>query len=146
MLKPYFLTSKSNLMTKFKLNGKAMVMALSFFAFMILGSVTASAQWVSNDDAVVLLKDRMNQLDDDFAQATTDTERYEIALEKRYFLRVFNGITAEGLEVPAAVEGARPEYLPTVHSSGLVYGSNDDPNFKTIAQGLVDAGTDLLSN
>ncbi len=146
MLKPYFLTTKSNLMTKFKLSGKSMLMALSFFAFMILGSVSASAQWVTPTEAVVLLKQEIETLENDFAQATNDTEKYNIALELRYFKRVFFNVTDGGLEVPQSVEQARPEYLPTVHSSGLVYGSNEDPNFKTIAQALVDAGTDLLSD
>lgn len=146
MLKPYFLTTKSNLMTKFKLNGKSMAMVLSFFAFMILGSVNATAQWVSSSEAVLLVKQQIETLENDFAQAANDTERYDIALELRYFKRVFYNVTEGGFEVPQAVEEARPEDLPTVSSSGLVYGSTESPNFKTISQGLVDAGTDLLSN
>ena len=144
MLKPYFLTTKSNLMTKFKMNGKSIVMVLSLFVFMILGSVSASAQWVSPSEATVLIEDHMTTLKSDFEQAANDQVRYTIAMEMRYFSWVQTNLN-QGQEVPTAVEGARPFDKPMVHSSGLVYLSAEDTNFKNEAQALVDAGTDLLS-
>jgi len=145
MLKPYFLTTKSNLMTKFKMNGKNLMMGLSLFAFMILGSVSASAQWVSSSDAFVLLKQELTTLENDFNQATTDEQRIEIAFETRYYQTVMSNI-AGGMEVPAAVEDARPSNKPVLHSSGLIAFAAAGENFKNEAQALVDAGTDLLSN
>jgi len=136
MLKPYFLTTKSNL---------AMAMALSFFAFMILGSINASAQWVSTSDATNLVKQEVETLENDFSQATATQERYQIAFEIRYYTRLLYNLTEGGMEVPEAVEEARPEEKPMAHSSGLVYLSAEDENFKMEAQALVDAGTDLLS-
>ncbi|MFT5765926.1 MAG: hypothetical protein ACI8X3_003364, partial [Saprospiraceae bacterium] len=71
MLKSYFLTTKSNLMTKFKMNGKSLMMGLSFFVFMMLGSFSANAQWVNSAEAKVLIKGELVTLQNDFDQAQT---------------------------------------------------------------------------
>lgn len=145
MLKPYFLTTKSNLMTKFKMNGKSIAMVLSFFAFMILGSVNASAQWVTPSEGIMLIKQEVTSLENDFSQASSDQERFDIAMKVRYFNRLMFNMANLGMEIPEAIEEARPEDKPVAHSSGLVYLSAEDPNFKNEAQALVNAGTDLLS-
>jgi hypothetical protein len=147
MLKPYFLTTKSNLMTKFKMNGKSMLMVLSFFAFMILGSVSVSAQnWVPTSEAVVLLKNKLTTLETEFNQAPTAEQKVEVAFKTRYYRTVFYLITDGGQEVGVAVESARPANKPGLHSSGMIAFSKVHPNFKNDVQALVDAGTDLLSN
>ena len=146
MLKHYLLTFKSNLMKKFKMSGKPMVMVLSLFAFMILGSVSATAQWVSNDEAILLLKNEITTLDDDYAQAQTDEARVAITNAKRYYTSVFVSIAELGQEIPTAIEGSRLNNLAAIHSSGLIYFSKDSPDFKTITQGLVDDVTDLLTD
>ncbi len=146
MLKPYFLTTKSNLMTKFKMNGKNLMMALSFFAFMILGSVSATAQWVSTPEAVELIKAEVLSLDNEFAQATTNAEKEQITFEKRYYLLVGHYITEGGLEVPAGVTQATPTDKPKVHSSGLVEFTSDGPDFKQDVATLIAEATDMLSN
>ena len=145
MLKPYFLTTKSNLMTKFKMNGKSMLMVLSFFAFMILGSVNASAQWVSPSEATVLLKQEITNLESDRDQASSDEERSNIVFKMRYYHTVMFNMSTLGMEIPQAIEEAKPTSKPVAHSSGLMYFTADVPNFKLEAQALVDAGTDLLS-
>ena len=122
-----------------------MVMALSFFAFMILGAVSADAQWVNTTEAITLIKAEIETLDTEFEQATTDEQRLSIANAKRYFLTVGTLIAEEGQEIPAAIEGARLQNTVGIHSSGLIYFSDDNPDYKTISQGLVDEATDLLS-
>jgi len=148
MLKPYFLTTKSNLMTKFKMNGKSMLMGLSFFAFMILGSVNASAQWMSPTQATAELKQQIETLENDFNAATTTAAKINIAFEKQYYETIMTLINVDGVEVPASVQQAKPTFKPAQHSSGLVVLTSDvsyHPNFKTEVQGLVDDATDLLS-
>jgi len=134
-------------MKKIQLNGKALMMALSFFAFMILGSVSVSAQnWVTSSEAVLLLKDKLTTLETEYNQASTDQQRVEVAFETRYFRTVFYQVTDGGQEVGDAVESARPINKPGIHSSGMIAFSKVHPNFKNDVQALVDAGTDLLSN
>lgn len=122
-----------------------MMMALSFFAFMILGTVSADAQWVNTDEAIALIKAEINTLDNAYNQAGTDEAKVEVANELRYFNSLFYMITEEGQEIPTAIEGARLANLAELHSSGLIYFSDDSPEYKTISQGLVDEATDLLS-
>ena len=147
MLKSYFLTTKSNLMTKFKMNGKSMVMVLSFFAFMILGSVSASAQiWVSPDEAALIIKDHVTTLENDFSNASTTQEKLDIAFEIKYFTLVKGLFNDAGLEVPEAVLEAKPVDKAKQHSSGLIYFDSDSPNLRAEADALVALATDLLSN
>ena len=132
-------------MKKITMTGRTMMMALSFFAFMILGTVSANAQWVNTDEAIELLKTEISTLDDDYAQASTDEARIAITNAKRYYMSVFVAITDLGQEIPTAIEGSRLNNLAGIHSSGLIYFSTDSPDFKTVTQGLVDDATDLLS-
>jgi hypothetical protein len=134
-------------MKKIQLNGKALMMALSFFAFMILGTVSTSAQnWVPTSEAVVLLKNKLTTLDTEFNQAPTAQQKVEVAFKTRYYRTVFYLITDGGQEVGIAVESARPANKPGLHSSGMIAFSKVHPDFKNDVQALVDAGTDLLSN
>lgn len=146
MLKPYFLTTKSNLMTKYKLSGKNLMMGLSFFVFMMLGSFSATAQWVTPQEAQTLIKGELVSLQSDYDQAQTDQQRLDIAFVMKYYYQVYHHIAEEGMEVPEAVSSSKPLNKAEKHSSGLVYFAAEDSNFKLQAQALVDAATDLLSN
>ena len=146
MFKTYLLTTKLNLMKKLNSKGKSFVMAISFcVAFMFLGASTVSAQWVSPDEAVLILKTEIGALDVDFQQAQSNDEKLEIAFRHKYYSAVMEDI-ALGTEVAQAVTNNRPENKPTLHSSGMVAFSGDDPNFKQEANGLVADATDLLSD
>ena len=134
-------------MKKIQLNGKTLIMALSFFAFMILGTISASAQnWVSSDEALLLLKDQISTLESDYAQANNDQERLDIAFSVKYYSTVYGQIGDLGMEVSVAVDAARPQNKATKHSSGLIYFGTEAPDFKVKSQALINAATDLLSN
>ena len=145
MFKTYLLTTKLNLMKKLNSKGKSFVMAISFcVAFMFLGASTVSAQWVSPDEAVLILKSEIESLESDIP-GSSNTEALTIAFRHKYYSAVMEDI-ALGTEVAQAVTNNRPENKPTLHSSGMVAFRGDDPNFKQEANGLVADATDLLSD
>lgn len=127
------------------MTGRSLMTALSLFAFMLLGSATASAQYVNSTEAIQLIKAEILTLDNDFAQATTDAQKVQITFEKRYYLLIGHYIAQDGLEVPAAIEEARPTDKPALHSSGLVYFTSEGSTFKSDVTNLVSEATDLLS-
>ncbi len=147
MLKPYFLTTKSNLMTKFELNGKSIVMALSVFAFMILGSVNATAQYVNVVEATTRAKMEISTLEADYENATTNEERSGIAFEIGFYTHLINNMTDLGMEVPAAIEAARPVTKPIVNASGwITYSTQISDTFKAESETLISNAQDLLSD
>jgi hypothetical protein len=146
MLKSYFLTTKSNLMTKFKMNGKSLMMGLSFFVFMMLGSFSANAQWVNSAEAKVLIKGELVTLQNDFDQAQTDQQRLDVAFVMKYYYQVYHQIAEAGMEVSQAVNSSKPENKAEKHSSGLIYFAAENPDFKAQVLALVDAATNLLNN
>ena len=147
MFKIYFLTTKLNLMKKLKTTGRSFVMAVSLcVAFMFLGASAVSAQnWVTSDEAVILLKGEIETLDNAFPNAQTDEQRMEIAFKRKYYFSVMVDIRL-GTEVPEAVSSNRPTNKPQVHASGLIAFDGNAPTFKQEANALVATATDLLSN
>jgi hypothetical protein len=129
------------------MNGKNLMMGLSFFVFMMLGSFSVSAQnWVTTPEAKILIKGELATLQSDFDQAQTDQQRLDIAFVMKYYYQVYHQIAEAGMEVSQAVDSSKPTNKASKHSSGLIYFSANDANFKSQVLALVDAATDLLSN
>jgi hypothetical protein len=141
-----FFNLKIYLMKKFKLNGKNLMMGLSFFVFMMLGSFSANAQWVNSSEAKVLIKGELATLQNDFDQAPTDQARLDIAFVMKYYYQVYHQIAEAGMEVSQAVDSSKPSNKAEKHSSGLIYFAAEDANFKAEVLALVATATDLLSN
>lgn len=147
MFKTYFLTIKLNLMKKLNLTGRSFVRAISLcVAFMFLGASAVSAQnWVTHDEAILILRNQIDALDLELQNAPTMEEKLEISFRKGYYYVVVLDINS-GNEIPAAVSNNHPQNKPELHSSGMVAFSSDGPNFKEEVKALVNDITDLLSD
>ena len=148
MFKTYFLTTKLNLMKKLKSTGRSFAMAFSLcMAFLFLGAGTVSAQnWVTPEQAVLLLKSEIQTLDQAFQNAQTTQAKLDIAFRHKYYSSIMRDIGLNGTEVPQAVTSNRPTNKPQMHSSGMIAFNGDAPTFKAQANALVADATDLLSN
>jgi hypothetical protein len=147
MFKTYFLTIKLNLMKKLNSKGRSILVAVSLcVAFMFLGASAVSAQqWVTPEEAVLILKGEIETLDNDYQQAPTNEAKLAIAFRHKYYRTIMVDIS-QGTEVAQAVNNNAPDSKPTLHSSGMVAFSSDEPNFKQEVQGLVDDATALLTD
>ena len=144
----YFLTFKINLMKKMNLNlfqiKGVSVKALAFFAFFFVWMSNASAQYVSPNDALVIIKGEVEILDDQAANTNNNTLLMDIKFKKDYFLLVMNDIE-EGNSVDASIHDNYPRAKPSIHNSGWMVFSGNGPSFKTEAADLVAYAEQLLA-
>jgi hypothetical protein len=135
------LTKIFNLMKKTELRVKALLFSVVFF---FMGMVTINAQYVSPDEAILTLKGEIENLEADIPGASND-QMLEIAFKHKYFRTVMVDIS-QGAEVGGAISDNAPDSKPTLHSSGMVAFSNDDPNFKQDVSALIEYTQNLLAD
>ena len=122
--------------------GGASLKALAFFAFFFVLMSSASAQYVSPNDALVIIKGEVEVLDNQAANTSNNSTLMTIKLKKDYLLLVMNDL-GEGASVDAAIHDNRPIAKPSIHSSGwMTYKSG--PSFKAEANDLVAYAEQLL--
>ena len=123
------------------LGRKVLVLAIAFF-FVGLGSI--NAQYVSVNEASVLIKDEVAALDDQAEQTSNESELMTIKFKKDYFMLVLNGLET-GSTVADAIQGNRPRAKAYVHSSGFMVYSSRVETLKQEADDLIEYTQNLLS-
>ncbi len=123
---------------------KATLKAFAFFAFFLVGMSSASAQYVSPNDALVAIKGEVEVLDNQASNTNNNTLLMDIKFKKDYLLTVMNDIE-EGNSVDFAIHDNYPRAKPSTHSSGWMVYSGNNPGFKTEAANLVAYAEQLLS-
>ena len=118
--------------------------ALAFFAFFFVWMSNASAQYVSPNDALVIIKGEVEVLDIQAGQTNNNTILMNIKFKKDYLLLVMNDIE-EANSVDASIHDNYPRAKPSVHSSGWMVYSGDGPTFKAEAADLVAFAEQLLA-
>ena len=127
----------------FQMGGTSMK-ALAFFAFFFVWMSGVSAQYVSPNDALVLIKGEVKVLDDQASNTNNNALLMDIKFKKDYLLLVMNDIE-EGNSVDVSIHDNYPVAKPSIHSSGLMVYSGDTPGFKTEAANLVAYAEQLLA-
>ncbi len=141
MLKQYFLITKLNLMKKTVLRINFL---LCFVVFFFTGMVTINAQYVSNDEAVVILKAEVTDLEAQIPNASGQ-ELVDLKFKRNYFHLIGLDI-ADGAEVGAAIVDNRPVGKVKLYPNGLITGANDNPNLKLEIDDVVNYVDTLLSD
>ena len=141
MLKHYFLITKLNLMKKtvFRID-----FLLCFVVFFFVGIATTNAQYVSNDEAIIILKAETTDLEAQIP-GSTDLEVLDLQFRITYFKSVGWDIT-DGTEVGAAILNNQPTGKGKLYPNGVVTALNDDPNLKQEILDLVAYTDALLSD
>jgi hypothetical protein len=142
MFKPYFLITKLNLMKKTELRAKVLLFSVVFF---FLGMASSSAQYVPGDEAVILLKAEVTELQANLPGASNQ-ELIDLHLQISYFKFIVEDIQ-NGAEVGAAIYDNKPfGKAKLLGTMGLATAQNDDPNVKVEIAALVAYVDDLLSD
>ena len=118
--------------------------ALAFFAFFFVWMSGASAQYVSPNDALVIIKGEVEVLDVQASGTSNNSILMDIKFKKDYLLLVMNGIE-EGNSIDASINDNYPRAKASVHSSGWMVYSGDTPTFKAEAADLVAFAEQLLA-
>ena len=134
-------------MKKMNLNlfqkGGASLKAFAFLAFFFVCMSSVSAQYVSPNDALVIIKGEVEVLDDQAANTNNNSILMDIRFKKNYLLLVMNSIES-GDSVDAAIHDNQPVAKPAIHNSGWMYHTTG-PNFRTEAADLVAYAEQLLA-
>ena len=138
MLKQYFLITKLNLMKKTELRAIALLFSVVFF---FMGMATINAQYVSTDEAILILKAEVQELETQ-AQNATPEEQVELAFKFHYLRFVAYDIQG-GTEVGPAIENNKPYEKGQPHPSGFVTLVNAE---KSEVIEVVNYVEDLLSD
>lgn len=120
---------------------KVLVLSVAFF---FVGVASINAQYLGADEATSILKSEIGVLEDNMSNATSNTNREDIAFKYKYYSSVLLDIHS-GNEVGTAIQENVPVNKPRVHSSGLVEFTSDVPNFKQEVAALVTGLENLLS-
>ncbi len=125
------------------MGGKSMK-ALAFFAFFFVWMSGVSAQYVSPNDALVVIKGEVEVLDDQASNTNNNSLLMDIKFKKDYLLTIMNDIE-DGNSVDFAIHDNYPRAKPSTHSSGWMVYSSNSPSFKTEAANLVGYAEQLLA-
>ena len=129
------------LLTKiFNLMKKTMFFMVVFF---FIGMVSINAQYVSNDEAIILLKAEIQELEAE-AQNAPPAEAHDIAFQYIYYRAVAYDI-AEGSEIGAAIQNNKPIEKGVPLAPGLTHFVTDD-NYKASLEEVLIAIEDLLTD
>ena len=131
MFKPYFLITKLNLMKKTVLRANVLLCSIVFF---FVGMASINAQYVSPDEAVILLKTEIQQLEADALNAPP-AEAHEIAFRYIYYRAIAYDIN-DGSEVGAAIVNNQPTFKGVYQAPGLTYFVSDNSFKVTLAETL----------
>jgi len=140
MFKPYFFITKLNLMKKTVLRTNVLLCSIVFF---FVGMASINAQYVSPDEAIILLKAEIEELEADALNATP-AQAHEIAFQYIYFRAIAYDIN-DGSEVGAAIENNQPSYKGVYQAPGLTYFVSDN-SFKSSLAEALNAAEALLSD
>ena len=85
---------------------KTILTAMLFFAFLVVGVQNATAQYVTNDDATIILTTEVQTILDnpDYSNATSKTATVQYLDNKVNFYTVVKDQIANGLTVDAAIQ------------------------------------------
>ena len=111
--------------------------------FFFIGMVSISAQYVSNDEAILILKAEITNLQGQVPNASPEVQN-ELAFQYHYMRHVVYDLQ-DGAEVGAAIYENEPIEKSHLHSSGFVYFTLDNADKQAIAS-LVAYVDDLLSD
>ena len=125
MFKPYFLITKLNLMKK------TMFFMVVFF---FVGMAAINAQYVTPDEAVILLKAEIQQLEAD-AQNAPPEEAHDIAFKYIYYRAIAYDIN-DGSEVGAAIQNNQPIEKGVVLAPGLTHFVSDQSYKESLAEAV----------
>ena len=92
--------------------------------FFFIGMVSINAQYVSADEAIILLKAEIEQLEEDALNAPP-AEAHEIAFQYIYYRSVAYSIN-DGSEVGAAIVENQPTFKGVYQAPGLTHFVSDD--------------------
>jgi hypothetical protein len=134
------LTKIFNLMKKSELRAKVLLFSLVFF---FMGMATINAQYVSPEEAIVLLKGEIEDLEAQIPGATTG-ELLEINFQTLYFNAIVSDLV-EGTEVDAAISNNQPTTKPGLNSAGNAV-SFHSPNEEQEIEILVNYVENLLAD
>jgi hypothetical protein len=95
-------------MKKVKLNGKSILMVLSFFAFMLLSATSVSAQYLGKTESIRELGTQLRALQTEIQQVETPTleQKCTMSLKRTYAQTVRNSIL-EGVDVAKALNDSK---------------------------------------
>ncbi len=85
---------------------KTILTAMLFFALLFVGVQNASAQYVTNDDATIILNAEVQAIEDNpaYANATSKTATYQYLNNKLEFYNFVNARIAAGSTVETAIQ------------------------------------------
>ena len=85
---------------------KTILTAMLFFALLFVGVQNASAQYVSNDDATIILNAEVQAIEDNpaYANATSKTATFQYLNNKLAFYNFVNARIAAGSTVETAIQ------------------------------------------
>ena len=85
---------------------KTILTAMLFFAFLMIGVQNASAQYVTNDDATIILNTEVQAIQDnpEYANATSKTTTVQYLDNKVNFYNFVNARIAAGSSVETAIQ------------------------------------------
>jgi len=140
MFKPYFLITKLNLMKKTVLRANVL---LCSFVFFFMGMATINAQYVSPDEAVILLKTEIEDLEEQ-AENAPPIQAHELAFKYLYYRAIAYDIH-NGSEVGAAIQENKPGFKGVYQAPGLTYFVSDN-SYKLSLTEAVNLVETLLSD
>ncbi len=109
------LTKIFNLMKKTELRAKVLLFSVVFF---FMGMASINAQYVSNDEAVLILKAEIQELVTQ-AETATPEEQVDLAFHFHYYRHVAYAIS-DGVEVEVAIADNKPQDKAELQPSGFV--------------------------
>jgi len=115
MFKSYLLITKLNLMKKTEIRAKVLLFSVVFF---FVGMASINAQYVSNDEAVLILKAEIQELVTQ-AETATPEEQVDLAFQFHYYRHVAYAIS-DGVEVEVAIADNKPQDKAELQPSGFV--------------------------
>ncbi len=115
MFKSYLLITKLNLMKKTEIRAKVLLFSVVFF---FVGMASINAQYVSNDEAVLILKAEIQELVTQ-AETATPEEQVDLAFYFHYYRHVAYSIS-DGTEVETAIADNIPQDKAELQPSGFV--------------------------
>jgi hypothetical protein len=124
------------------LGSKVLLFSVVFF---FMGMASSTAQYVSNEQAVILLKGEVTQLQANLPGASNQ-QLIDLHFQISYFKFIVEDLQ-NGAEVGAAIYDNQPSGKANLLGTmGLATAKNDDPNLKAEINAVVAYVDDLLSD